>query len=238
MLNYSKPVIIIPAWNEEDNIGRTIDLIKATGLDVHIIVVNDGSTDKTSEVVKSKEVELIDLPRNYGKAGAFFAGIRNVLPRLPISVAILDADLLDVPKESLKELIELPQKDTLSRNPKMYVPKHYLESTGICPLAFIGIRSFSIPFLYLVMRSRIKSWAKGYSLELFLDYFYEYNRAFVEREYIENVPFKGLEEFRRGTPQVDVRDKKQFDETGYFVNKRKKLEDKLKRQRVYRNLRV
>jgi glycosyltransferase involved in cell wall biosynthesis len=69
---FGKPAIIIPAFNEEECIGRTIELVKATGIDARIIVVNDGSKDRTAGIAREKEVEVISLPKNFGKANAFF----------------------------------------------------------------------------------------------------------------------------------------------------------------------
>ena len=51
-----KASIVIPAYNEESGIGKVLDeikaLVKSQKLDADIIVVNDGSTDKTAEIAK------------------------------------------------------------------------------------------------------------------------------------------------------------------------------------------
>ncbi len=77
--------IIVPAFNEQDGIGATIEA--CIGLDypkdlVEIIVVNDGSTDATWErILEAKGVHprivAIDLGRNYGKRAAMAEGIRR-----------------------------------------------------------------------------------------------------------------------------------------------------------------
>jgi len=76
--------IIVPAYNEEPVIGAMLDAVGqmtadgTLGLPLHeLIVVNDGSTDNTSEVVGSYEwVTLIDQPYNIGNGAAVKAGIR------------------------------------------------------------------------------------------------------------------------------------------------------------------
>jgi dolichyl-phosphate beta-glucosyltransferase len=80
--NIKKISIIIPAYNEEKIINSTIiDIkkkIKNNGLDYEIIVVDDGSSDNTSEIVnnmKEEGVMLIKLKTNQGKGGAVKAGI-------------------------------------------------------------------------------------------------------------------------------------------------------------------
>jgi len=69
-----KVLIIIPAYNEEDAIGRVIDKIRLVSNAVDIVVINDGSKDMTSETARSKGVIVIDLPHNLGIGGAMQTG--------------------------------------------------------------------------------------------------------------------------------------------------------------------
>jgi len=73
--------VVIPVYNEEEAIGDDLDLIKrtmdATGCPYEIIVVNDGSTDRTVEIVSSKlDVKLIHHEQNRGTGAARTTGIR------------------------------------------------------------------------------------------------------------------------------------------------------------------
>ncbi len=73
--------IVIPVYNEEAAIGDDLDLIKqtmgATGQPYEIIVVNDGSTDRTVEIVSSKPgVKLIHHQQNRGTGAARTTGLR------------------------------------------------------------------------------------------------------------------------------------------------------------------
>ncbi len=73
--------IVIPVYNEEAAIGDDLDLIKrtmdATGRPYEIIVVNDGSTDRTVDIVSSKPgVQLIHHERNRGTGAARTTGIQ------------------------------------------------------------------------------------------------------------------------------------------------------------------
>ena len=82
--------VVIPAYNEETRIGDTLQAVKALDNVAKIIVVNDGSTDKTAEVVRRSNIDLIDLQENVGKGGA----MNNVLPYIETDIAVfLDADL-------------------------------------------------------------------------------------------------------------------------------------------------
>lgn len=78
--------VIVPSFNEERRLPPTlidmVDYFDRTGIDYEIIVVDDGSTDRTSEVVRKFErvrscIKLIQLPRNYGKGHAVRLGVLN-----------------------------------------------------------------------------------------------------------------------------------------------------------------
>ena len=75
MKNY-KIIIIIPAYNEEKSIGRTIDNIKTHIPQADVLVVNDGSLDTTCKVAKRDGVFVIDLPFNLGIGAAMQAGFK------------------------------------------------------------------------------------------------------------------------------------------------------------------
>jgi len=85
--------VVIPVYNAEALISRAIDSVLAQDYSpIEIIVVNDGSTDNTAEMVRryaGRGVRLIDLPRNLGASGCRNAGIAAA--RGPF-IAFLDAD--------------------------------------------------------------------------------------------------------------------------------------------------
>lgn len=67
-------IVIIPAYNEENNIGKVIQSIKNAGVMADIVVINDGSSDNTSELAKKAGAYVIDLPVNLGIGGAVQTG--------------------------------------------------------------------------------------------------------------------------------------------------------------------
>lgn len=72
----SELLIVIPAYNEEENIENVVTYIRDNYAQYDYIVVNDGSRDRTAEICRSKGYELLDLPTNLGLAGAFQAGLK------------------------------------------------------------------------------------------------------------------------------------------------------------------
>ena len=67
-----KVLIVIPAYNEADNILNTVRGVAEHGYDY--IVVNDGSRDATLDVCRSNGLNVLDLPMNLGIGGAVQAG--------------------------------------------------------------------------------------------------------------------------------------------------------------------
>lgn len=72
----SKVLIIIPAYNEAENIERVVSNIIENYSQYDYVVINDGSKDSTSKICKKNNYNLIDLSVNCGLAGAFQAGIK------------------------------------------------------------------------------------------------------------------------------------------------------------------
>lgn len=69
-----KILAIIPAYNEENNIGLVVRELKITSPRIDVLVINDGSTDKTPRIAKEAGAEVISLPVNLGIGGAVQTG--------------------------------------------------------------------------------------------------------------------------------------------------------------------
>lgn len=89
--------IIVPVYNEENNIAQVLNLLGKVdyGVDYEIVVVNDGSTDGTyTELQKAKKhvknIKIISYKKNRGKGYASRLGLKNILGDI---VIFQDADL-------------------------------------------------------------------------------------------------------------------------------------------------
>ena len=71
-----KCLVIIPAYNEEENIVRVVENLKNNYPMYDYVVINDGSSDDTARLCRRKGYELVDLPVNLGLAGAFQTGLK------------------------------------------------------------------------------------------------------------------------------------------------------------------
>ncbi len=72
----SEVLVIIPAYNEEENIERVVRNLKAGYPELDYVVVNDGSSDSTAGICRKCGYNLLDLPVNLGLAGGFQAGLK------------------------------------------------------------------------------------------------------------------------------------------------------------------
>lgn len=93
---------LIPAWNERARIGAVLAAVKDHPLVARVLVVDDGSTDGTGDLVRELGVELLTSPGNLGKTGALALGLRAVETPL---VLLLDADLIGIDAEAVTRLI-------------------------------------------------------------------------------------------------------------------------------------
>jgi len=99
---------IIPAYNEAPRIGVVLDAVCKYPYISEVIVVNDGSTDDTAQVVrkfakKCSKLKLVDLKNNQGKTKAMLEGVKHA--QNADILVFLDADLRSLPHEYLDKLL-------------------------------------------------------------------------------------------------------------------------------------
>lgn len=109
-----KTSIIIPVYNEEGNIAKLhqeiVQVCQANFFEFEIIIVDDGSSDKTAEVVKKlSPIKLIRFRRNFGQTAAFDAGIKHAAYEYIIT---LDGDGQNDPAD-IPRLIQHLEKNNL-----------------------------------------------------------------------------------------------------------------------------
>ena len=91
-------LIIIPAYNESENIVRVVEEIQRVVPQYDYVVVNDGSGDATAEICREHGYPLLDLPVNLGLSGAFQTGMRYAWKQGYEAAIQIDADGQHDPK--------------------------------------------------------------------------------------------------------------------------------------------
>ncbi|MDO8647619.1 MAG: glycosyltransferase [Candidatus Diapherotrites archaeon] len=204
MSNFGKPVIIIPAFDEAEFIGRTLGLVHGSGVDANVLVVDDGSKDKTAEIAAAKGVKVLRIPENFGKAFAFISGVKKAVQSRPIAIVSLDADMLKATAAGLNELIQHASNATLKKTSAMFVTSvREGGPDGYCFSQSSGMRSFSLPAVEKLSKLRIgrfKTKYVGYGLEKFLNFYFgnESKELFLSRE------FHAAGAHRKGALRQDV----------------------------------
>jgi hypothetical protein len=151
--------VVIPAYNESANIAQVIASLpgEVSGLRLHAIVVDDGSSDDTMERARAAEAAAVHLPLNRGQGAALRTGYRLALATGARLVVTMDADGQHQPSE-LPRLIQPIVDDEVdvvngSRVLGAADPNHAARKLGIKVFAWA---------LSLLTTSRVTDPACGY----------------------------------------------------------------------------
>lgn len=96
-------IAIIPAFNEEGSIAKVIGALQEVPLVSEVIVVSDGSTDRTAQVASQSGAKVVKLEENRGKGGAMKAGIDITHAGI---ILFLDADLIGLTPRHVYKLLD------------------------------------------------------------------------------------------------------------------------------------
>ena len=125
-----KVLVVVPAWNEQASIAKVISELKTRGFDV--LVVDDGSTDKTSFIARQNGAITIRLPFNLGVGGALRCGFKYAVQHGYQAVVQCDADGQH-PVDHIELLISTATKG----NFHMVIGSRFLNDEGRMDLSLI-----------------------------------------------------------------------------------------------------
>ena len=135
-----KNLIIIPAYNEQESIEKTVEDIKANAPRFDYIVVNDCSKDNTGKICREKKYNVINLPVNLGIGGAVQTGYRYAWKNGYETAVQVDGDGQHDPKflEMMLTYLEKENADMVIGS--RFITKEGFQSSG---LRRVGIRYFT-----------------------------------------------------------------------------------------------
>lgn len=164
-------VVIIPTYNERDNIVETVAAVfaateKVANWNIHILVVDDTSPDKTAEVVQKlqkteKKLHLLVNPNKVGLGGAYLKGMAMAFSKLKADVVFeFDADLSH-PPEKLPAFLAL-----IDEGRDMVLGTRYSNGGGIPADWGLHRKFMSIVGNLIIMvvftNASIRDWTSGY----------------------------------------------------------------------------
>ncbi len=109
-----KVAAIVPAYNEEQTIGAVVHALQRSPLISEVIVVSDGSIDRTVQRARRAGASVIELDTNVGKGGAMKIGADQTEADI---LLFIDADLVGLRNEHIRLLVS----PVLSNNSEMTV---------------------------------------------------------------------------------------------------------------------
>lgn len=200
---FKKLVVLMPAYNEEELIGKTISDVprKIFGIEtVEILVVDDGSSDKTVEMAMNASAnKIVSLGKNMGVATAFMTGVRNAISMNADILVTLDADGQFPPKQISEIIVPIlnNQYDMVSgaRFTKE-IPKDYPKSKLIGNKLFSKMVSMVVGQRFVDTQTGFRAYNRNALLNISI--ISEYNFA---QEVLIDLVFKG---FRVGEIPVTV----------------------------------
>lgn len=178
-----KKLIIIPAYNESENILNTVKCIEKDAPDFDYIVINDCSKDNTVEILENNHLNFVNLPVNLGIGGAVQTGYQYALENGYDVAVQVDGDGQHDPK-FLGDLFETLVKE----NADMVIGSRFIKNEGFQStfMRRVGITYFT-KLIHSLTRKTITDPTSGFRMcnrrviELFSK---DYPRDFPEPESI------------------------------------------------------
>jgi glycosyltransferase involved in cell wall biosynthesis len=179
-LRFERRLAVVPAYNEADTVGDVVRAIHRLAPEWDVLVMDDGSTDKTGEHARGAGAELLRLPFNLGIGGAMQAGFVYALEQGYDLMVQVDADGQHDPGEIPKLL------DARHRHPDvdMVCGSRFLSADRDYPAPIsrrTGIHLFAF-LLSRIVGQRVSDPTSGFRL---------YNRRAIElfaRDYPHDYP--------------------------------------------------
>ena len=149
-----KVLLIVPAYNEEENIVRVCANLKENYSQYDFIVVNDGSLDSTLELCEEHQFPVINLPVNLGLAGAFRTGMKYAERKGYDCAVQFDAD-----GQHLPEYIE-PMLKEIENGADVVIGSRFVTKKKPVTLRMIGSHLISAT-MYITTGVKIKDPTSG-----------------------------------------------------------------------------
>lgn len=167
-----KICLIIPAYNEAENIDKVITDIKSNLSSCGYVFINDCSTDNTKQILEEKNLNFIDLPINLGLAGAVQTGYKYAYENGYDCVIQFDGD----GQHQAKYVMNLAKE--IENGANIAIGSRFVEKKKNWSLRMLGSRILSV-LIFIRTAQVIKDPTSGFRMldrEMMFDYAYNVNR--------------------------------------------------------------
>ncbi|MCB5229776.1 MAG: polyprenol monophosphomannose synthase [Candidatus Cloacimonetes bacterium] len=157
-----KTLIIIPTYNERENIGRMLDYVLSHNPELEILVIEDNSPDGTAAIVKkamesNPRIHLIERSGKLGLGSAYVTGFRYALERGFSYIMEMDADFSHNP-DDIPRLLEAAKKYDL------VIGSRYVQGVNIVnwPFKRLLISYFASKYVRVITGMPVKDPTGGF----------------------------------------------------------------------------
>jgi dolichol-phosphate mannosyltransferase len=180
----SDSIVIIPTYNEKENIENIIRKVFSLPDVFHILVVDDGSPDGTAEIVKSLQEEyqdMIHIEERQGKLGlgtAYIHGFKWALERNYEYIFEMDADFSHNPEDMIR------LKTTCIEGADLAIGSRYIRGVNVVnwPMSRVLMSYFASVYVRLITRINIQDATAGFKC---------YRRVVLETIPLNKIKFIG-----------------------------------------------
>lgn len=157
-----KPLIIIPTYNEKENISRLLDIVLGLEPKLDILIIDDGSPDGTGDIVQAcmesePRIQLIRRPGKMGLGSAYVTGFRYALQRDYTHIMEMDADFSHNPND-------VPRLLQAARNNDLVIGSRYSNGVNIVnwPIKRLLISYFASKYVRVITGMPVKDPTGGF----------------------------------------------------------------------------
>jgi len=157
-----KAIVIVPTYNEAENIANLIDKIFSVDSNLHILVIDDNSPDGTAEIVKrisekDPRVNLIQRPGKLGLGTAYIEGFKYALANGYEAIFEMDADFSHNPEDIPRFLDALEDAD-------LVIGSRYLTGVNVInwPLRRLMLSYFANLYTRIITGMPVRDATGGY----------------------------------------------------------------------------
>ena len=184
----SKPIVIIPTYNERENIQPIIEAVFNLPVDFHVLIVDDSSPDGTAEIVedlqdiyniRDNRLQLMKRPGKQGLGTAYIAGFHYAIKKNYEYILEMDADFSHDPKD-LVRLYNACYKDGAD----LSIGSRYATGVNVVnwPIGRVLISYFASSYVRTITSMPIKDTTAGFVC---------YRREVLETIHLDDIKFIG-----------------------------------------------